>query len=969
MTIDQLPKFEKQNPSITVTVVGLEEKKGKKGKKSHLFPLRVPDKKQEHHITLLYWGKGAKYHYAWIKNLNRLLSSTKSHNAQTYFCDRCFQGFIRADLLEIHSENCENIPIQRVQLLKEKISFKAWAKTEETLFRVYADFECLLQECDESSGESTTKVQQHIPCSVAWVLISDHPDVTSRSMIYRPASMSTEESIEELSNQVVNALMGSLQALEKELLPYQEEVKPMQLSAKEEASFQAATQCYMCDKPFQAETKNWVKVRDHNHASGEYRGAAHAICNLNKKRSKHIPVFFHNLRSYDAHLIMRGIHRYAGRKQIKVIPNTMEKYVAFQLGSLRFLDSLQFLGPGASLDTLSKNLTEFPYLTEQFPQVWKMNAEDLPLLTQKGVYPYSYIKEFQVFEETSLPPKEAFFNDLLEEVISEEDYQHAEKVWSTFHCKTMGDYHDLYLYTDIFLLADIFEAFRQVCLKQYALDPAHYYTVPGLAWDAALKFTQVKLDTISDIDIHQFLERGSRGGISMISHRYAEANHPHLTDYNPDKPSRYIIYQDANNLYGYAMAQHLPVSDFQWVINPKDVDVRLIPDDDDMGYILEVDLEYPADLHDLHSDYPLAPEKMMITQDMLSPYQQQLKEDLGYKSAKVEKLVPNLRNKSKYILHYRNLKQVLSLGLKLTKIHRVLAFKQQAWLKPYIELNTQLRTQATSDFEKDFFKLMNNSVFGKTMEDVRKRVNIKLITSLKSYQKHVAKISYKRSQVFINDEENEEYLVGLEAKRLTITLDKPIYTGFTVLELSKHLMYEFHYNHMMKKYGPERAKLLFTDTDSLTYQVMTEDLYQDMKEDQDLYDTSNYPKDHFLFSNQNKKVIGKFKDETGGLPIKEWIGLRAKMYSMKLENDQEKKTGKGIKKNVLKKDIKHADYKDCLFFQQEYVHVMKSFQSQGHQLFTMSQVKKSLSPFDDKRYILEDGITSRAHGHVKNELC
>ena len=330
--------------------------------------------------------------------------------------------------------------------------------------------------------------------------------------------------------------------------------------------------------------------------------------------------------------------------------------------------------------------------------------------------------------------------------------------------------------------------------------------------------------------------------------------------------------------------------------------------------------------------------------------------------------MPNLWNKTKYIIHYRNLKQALTLGMRLQKIHRVLQFKQQPWLKSYIHLNTDLRKGAKSEFEKDFFKLMNNSVFGKTMEDVRKRVNIKLITSPKQFKKHVAKITYKRSEVFVNDDEKEEYLVGLEAKRLTVTLDKPIYTGFTVLELSKLHMYDFHYNHMMKKYGAEKAKLLFTDTDSLTYQVNTQDLYQDMKEDQDLYDTSNYPQEHPLYSIKNKKVIGKFKDETAGLPITEWVGLRPKMYSIKLMDGKEKKTGKGIKKNVLTKQIKHQDFKDCLFLQQDYQHSMMNFRSQGHQLFTIRQIKKSLSPFDDKRYILDNGITTRAHGHWRNGL-
>lgn len=268
---------------------------------------------------------------------------------------------------------------------------------------------------------------------------------------------------------------------------------------------------------------------------------------------------------------------------------------------------------------------------------------------------------------------------------------------------------------------------------------------------------------------------------------------------------------------------------------------------------------------------------------------------------KVEKLVPNLWDKVKFPIHYRNLKQCLSLGMKLTKIHRVLQFKQQTWLKPYIELNTKLRAAAKTDFEKDFFKLMNNSVFDKTIEDVRRRVNIKLITSPSVFNKHAAKVTYKRSEVFVNDEGKQEYFVGLEAKRTSVKLDKPIYTGFTVLELSKLHMYDFHYNHIMKKYGPEKAKLLFTDTESLTYHIKTDDLYQDMKQDLHLYDTSNYPQDHPLYSTTNKKVIGKLKDETGSLPISEFVGLPPKMYSIKLDDGKEKRRGKGSKKQFGRK--------------------------------------------------------------------
>ena len=247
----------------------------------------------------------------------------------------------------------------------------------------------------------------------------------------------------------------------------------MILTEEQEAEFQAATVFYVCEEPFYEDEGKWRKVRDHNHATGEYRGAAHAICNLSKRRSAHIPVFFHNLRGYDAHLIMQGIHRHSGKKPTKenkeqnksknmrVIPNNMEKYVSFQLGNLRFLDSLQFLGPTASLDALAGNLVEFPHVRKHFPQVWSFNnSEDIELLCQKGVYPLLTHQNFEGFEENSLPNREAFRNDLTEDDISSEKFEFAQRVWDTTGCQTLGDYHDLYLYQDIFLLADIFEQFR-----------------------------------------------------------------------------------------------------------------------------------------------------------------------------------------------------------------------------------------------------------------------------------------------------------------------------------------------------------------------------------------------------------------------------------------------------------------------------------------------------------------------------
>ena len=292
------------------------------------------------------------------------------------------------------------------------------------------------------------------------------------------------------------------------------------------------------------------------------------------------------------------------------------------------------------------------------------------------------------------------------------------KVWRSFDCKTMRDYHDLYLKSDVLLLTDVFETFRDVCSTNYGLDLAWYYTAPGLSWDAALKKTGVELELLTDPDMLLMFEQGIRGGVSSIMTRYGKANNKYMKpslirqvmrfilkmfkrmmgedyldkDFNPNEPSKYLQYLDANNLYGWAMSKPLPTKGFKWMSEAELQDWKNHP------CILEVDLEYPNELHDDHNEYPLAPERIIV--------------------GKVEKLIPNLNNKTRYVTHYENLKQYESLGLKITKVHRGIKFEESAWLKTYIDLNTSLRAKAKNDFEKDFFKLMNNSVFGKTMENI-----------------------------------------------------------------------------------------------------------------------------------------------------------------------------------------------------------------------------------------------------------
>ena len=520
------------------------------------------------------------------------------------------------------------------------------------------------------------------------------------------------------------------------------------------------------------------------------------------------------------------------------------------------------------LDNLVNNLPDDAF--NNLERYYK--EEKLSLVKGKGFYPYEYMDSLERFKENKLPPKEAFYSRLTGEGISNEDYERAKKVWKVFGMKTLQDYHDLYNVTDVLLLADVFENFRNICLDNYKLDPAHYFTAPGLAWDACLKITGVELELLSDIDMLLMIEKGIGGGVSMISNRYGKANNKYMGEsFNEKEPSKYIQYSDANNLYGWGMSKRLPTHGFEWM------KVDELETWELHSCILEVDLEYPKSLHDLHNDYPLAPEQIMVN--------------------KTSKLIPNLGNKKKYVLHYENLKQYLRLGLKLTHIHRGIKFKERPWLEKYISLNTKLRTGAKNEFEKDFFKLMNNAVFGKTMENIRNRVDIKLVNNKKQAEKLSAKPNFKHCNIFSED------LVAIHMKKTKLDFVKPVNLGMCILDLSKTLMYDFHYNYIKQKYG-DKAKLLLTDTDSLMYEIQTEDFYKDINGDvKDRFDTSGYPPDHpsGIPSGFNKKVLGMFKDEVNGNGIDEFVGLRAKLYSYKMFEGEESKKCKGVKKSVVKK--------------------------------------------------------------------
>ena len=628
-----------------------------------------------------------------------------------------------------------------------------------------------------------------------------------------------------------------------------------------------------------------------------------------------LPVVIHNLQGYDAHLFIKKLVKVPGN--FSSIPTTEEKYISFskfievdqyfskkkekllfKKFEIRFIDSFKFLQ--TSLDGLVKNLAKNKS-SSVFKNLQKNIKTNFSLLTRKGVYPYEYVKSIKQLKETKLPPKEAFYSKLDDKEISDKDYAHAHNIWNTFNCQTLQDYHNIYLKSDVLLLADVFENFRKNCQKNYELDPCHYYTAPGVAWDACLKLTKQELELLTDYDMLMMFERGIRGGITHISKRYAEANNKYMKDYDKTKPSTYIQYLDANSLYAFAMSQELPTHGFKWIdVDVHKVEKLLKKKDTKIGYIFEVDLEYPQSLWEEHNDYPLASDRIKL--------------------GKVEKLVSSFLPKEKYVVHYKSLKQYLEMGLILKKVHRGIKFYQSAWMKPYITKNIDLRKEAhkaKNKFDVNFFKLMINAVFGKTIENIRKRQNVKLVDDRKKALNLSSKPNFDRATIF------DEDFVAIHMKKTEVYFNKPIFVGQAILDISKILMFDFHYNYIREKYG-DKAELLMTDTDSLVYFIETDDFYEDIKKDvKKWFDTSNFPKGHLsgIEAGINMKVIGVFKIENGANIIVLFIGLRPKMYTYKVETkyeedeeeddkineiemriDEEKKA-KGVKKCVIKNSI------------------------------------------------------------------
>lgn len=753
----------------------------------------------------------------------------------------------------------------------KKVKFSNFARLHKQPFVIYIHFETLRSPTNKKKPVFVSQ-----PCGFAYSIKSSIDNsVITESYVGENCVKILWEKLENVGKTLSKKICAK--------------IEPLAQNDEEKNQMSKISQCYLCYQRLEED-----KIADFCLLSGKYLGTAHQDCARIPKIAKSIPIVVSKkglnfLLAELSNEEIKNIFFFCNEKEAKF------GFVRRFSGSLqlKFLDVEKFLNEKILDDTILEDSKK--------KNLKKMFGQKFDLVKTQPVFPFSFIKDFTKLEEKFLPPRGGFFDQFQDEEISEKEYLRCEKIWKSFNCVKVSDYVKVCLVSSVLLLEDIFENFRNLCLDKYRLDPIHYLTIASIAWDTMLKYTKIELEILQDKNMINFIKNNIRGGIVQCSKRYAIANNQ-FCQYNKTKPENFLVCLDANNLAGWAMSQKLPFSEFTWLsqtgINKiQNSHIREFDEEGDFGYIFEVDLEYPKGLHQKHNDLPFCPEILIL------PTAPSFEEP-------VRSL--NFFPKKNYVIDIRNLKQCLENGLILQKIHRVLKFRQTNWLKAYIDYNTSLRAEAMSEFEKKFYKLLNNSVFGKTIQKT--------------------------------------------------SFDKPIYAGFCILELSKKFMYDFHYNVMLQKY-PENISLLFMDTDSFLYDIQTENFYNDLKSDKkllEMFDTSNLDK-KWEIPPKNQKLVGKMKDEYCGKIIREFCGVGAKVYCLDVEGEEIKKAV-GMKKYVKRKYVSIQDYRNCVLRNTQ---VRKNFlitECENYVLNTYWNVKVVLSPGDKKRWIAENKIDTFAWG-------
>ncbi|CAH2988204.1 unnamed protein product [Chilo suppressalis] len=840
------------------------------------------------------------------KNINLLWSCESEHDhfssepgINTNRCDGCLNFFDNEKYLELHKSECLRVKTSIPQA--KTIQFDNKDRAKKAPFVVYADIETAVSKTlyqnkltskDMPNKNWTRNIKKHVPYRYGYYIKCDDEDFS---------------------------------------LPFKTDVNPN------------------LEHIVSKFTENLVK--DLMTQITKYK-------NKNPEASiKTVPVLMHNFKSENSCFIVQGSNCQSMYKNYSAI----HKIVKSDVGDiqLRFLESRGFLDE--SLEESIKNMKiVFKEIEKMCSDIRTDDSKDIKeTVIGAGGFPFprEYIESPESLRENRFPDLPTTNDDaLIYKAMTDTQKQNGRKIWQKIGCRNINDYLELRLKANVLFLADIIEYLRQLCISNYELDLAYYYSIAGLSWDAMLKSTNITLQLLPDVEMLLFIKKAIRGGYIQCSKRMATANNERMLEYDPKKDKSNLMFYDANNLYGHVMCQNLPYGGFEWV----DTNVNYkVGEHSDVGYILEVDIDYPDFLHDLHSDFPFFPIKKNVDGN-------------NYKL-----LVADLGKRKRYVVHYLYLQLLeeqfneqlkakkLSKPPKLiTKIHRILKFNQKPWLREYIKNNIEKRKMAKAtkkDTEEKLFKLLNNCIYGKTMQNVENQGDILLLDNWEDSDNRRGAAHYVLRPDFHSLSICSENMVAIKLHHTNLIFKYPIYVGFCILDLSKAVVYNFHYN-VMKKTFKNNITLLYTDTDSLFYEFKG-DSYKllDGKEIEKYFDVEEYAN-----GNYDKLYSCCFKDDMGGQLTKKFVGLKSKMYAIRAESEDKKDKEKMKSPHLpsyVKDKLSLKDYVQCLRSNTPLYKEYNRVRALDHDLYSQNVKRVVISPVEKKRKILDNNIDTLPYHH------
>ena len=896
-------------------------------------------------------------HYALIENISKLLAvRTKSatntwHTRDQHICYNCFNTFHRLSTLESHVAWCHQESGQSLIVPEEGsvVEYMPKRKEEKIAFTLFFDFETMqLPSKKKCCSEET--------CSHKSVNISDH-EAFAYSIIVIDRYGDIREQISHVGTDAATHCVRALVSIQKKYSKILQTEVPIKMTDDDEKNYQNAKHCHICHFAI-----NGKGVRDHDHLTGKYIGAAHKDCNLHRVECNKIVGFAHNFSGYDSHILIQALAKYEGDIRISAIPLNTEKFKMIKINNLTLLDSFAFLGDSLEklVDTLKVSHHKFPFIKKWMTK-YQRGMASVGMILRKGVYPYEYITSYDRLKEKQLPSKDKFYSRLNSSHISNEDYDHAKSIWKHFGCRNLKDFTKLYVLSDTYQLAEAVLDLRDNIFEEFKIDLCHYLSLPMMAKDIMLKVTNVKMDLLTDIEMINFVKSNIRGGLSYINTRH----------FNVEKERKKrqidtsLVYVDANNLYGAAMRFPMPKGQYQWLTAEElkkmsNVSYLLnqITKDENEGYIFEVTLDYPRHLHLEHNSFPLAAHQQEIRETMLSDYAKNAYQKIeGKNKYSAKKLTSSFERRTNYVCHAMNLKLYLDLGMELIQIHRGIKFEQERFLKPYIDMCTKKRAEAKTKTKSNMMKLLCNSLYGKMIESGTKRMDCRFVRNENSAKKFNTDPRIK-SQMIIDP----NFTIAFLSKK-AVRLNQSWAVGFAILELSKYIMQSLFY-HAVRPMFNNNVSVILSDTDSWILAVPSSSPDAAMEKLHSIMDFSNYPHDHPLFNDTVKNKTGYLKNETPSQTITEVVGVRSKIYAYRAESKKEKailRRCKGVKKSA-RDLIPFEKFLQCVLHSSNQYHVEQfSIQSKNHVNRLTKIKKRAFSSFDDKRYLL-CGIHSVPYG-------